>query len=66
MANVYDFSFKEFEKYFGSIRNKSCQTKSKRPLNEDKEPEEFSSIEELDEYYNSSDAIEFFRDEMLK
>lgn len=66
MANVYDFSFEEFEKYFDSIRNKSSQTKSHISINENKAPKEFSSIEELDKYYNSSDAIEFFKNEMLE
>lgn len=65
MSDVYDFSFDEFEKYFDSIRIKSHQSKSKNPLNENEDPKEFSSIEELDKYYNSTDAIEFFNDLML-
>lgn len=64
MTNVYDFSFDEFEKYFDSIRNKSLLPQ--KSLNENEEPKEFSSIEELDKYYDSSDAVEFFKNEMLK
>lgn len=61
MANVYDFSFDEFEQYFDSIKNKSHQTKTKISFKE----KEFHSIEELDEHYNSSDAIIFFKNEIL-
>lgn len=66
MANVYDFSYDEFEKYFDALRNKVDKSNSNNALNETKTSKDFSSIEELDKFYNSSDAIEFFKNEMLK
>lgn len=62
MADIYNFSYNDFVKYFDSLKRKASQHKNSH---NNKEPKEFHSIDELDEYYNSSDAIEFFKNEIL-
>ncbi len=65
MTDVYNFSYEEFCSYIDSIRAIANRVQKQTHLKEIHTPKEFGSIEELDEYYHSTDAIEFFKNEML-
>lgn len=64
MTNVYDFSFDEFEKYIENVKN-NTKKNTGVTIAESNKKKKFSSLEEIDEYYNSSNAVEFFKNELL-
>ncbi len=65
MADVYKFSYDEFSSYIDSIRTLAHRAHKETRNNDIQAPYEFESMEELDEHYHSTDAIEFFKNEML-